>query len=235
MYKRQNSRSLHQHSPLNPTLPAQIQRLAAQISRSCIKTGDHADCAVDAEDERLLHYMQKAGAFRERMTPSELETLDVIEDHMPVKFCKMPNELNKMVWRLHCKHLSHSDRFQLTLFLLHNGVPPLLIAKWYVKRGMLHDLSARNSVADLIDKHGKGTLKDTYGNPYTVKELCLSEAHPDLRDFDYYVMDTKIETPDFATHPKFKSHWTLAIQILRNTSVNAQNVDKFVQQLPAPH
>ena len=70
-----------------------------------------------------------------------------------------------MTWPSHMRekflssHLRFNDRFQLTLFLLGNRVPPLLIAEWYLYRGMLKDKSARENVASIIKQHMDGELE----------------------------------------------------------------------------
>ena len=60
--------------------------------------------------------------------------------------------------RILADHLPYNSRFQLTLFVLANGVSPLLYAEYLIARGSLRDFPARNHVASMIDSHKKNQL-----------------------------------------------------------------------------
>lgn len=50
-------------------------------------------------------------------------------------------------------NLKHKERFILTLFLLTNGIDPLIIKEYYITNNSLRDDSARKSVYCLIDRY----------------------------------------------------------------------------------
>ena len=94
-----------------------------------------------------------------------------------------------ILWPAHLRtmflssHLRYSERFQLTLFLLGNWLPPLLIAEWYMKRNMLKDRSARDNVAGLIKQHMRGELEQ---KGYVVWTLAAPKTKPRaLREHKY--------------------------------------------------
>ena len=47
-------------------------------------------------------------------------------------------------------HLRYRDRFQLTLFLLGNALPPCVIREWYASQRCLRDVAARRHVESVI-------------------------------------------------------------------------------------
>ena len=65
-------------------------------------------------------------------------------------------------------HLPYKLRFQLTLFLLGNRVPPAIITEWYLRREMLKDESARRHVAGILLAHKSGKLEKDCRTTYVV-------------------------------------------------------------------
>ena len=85
--------------------------------------------------------------------------------------------------RVLADHLPYNARFQLTLFVLANGVPPLLYAEYLMARGSLRDFQARNHVAGLIEAHKKNQLgKYTAWN--VDRQATINVVVPDPFDVD---------------------------------------------------
>ena len=103
--------------------------------------------------------------------------------------------------RLLSKHMSYTDRFQLTLFALVNGVVPVLYAEYLIARGSLKDMAARNHVAGLIDAHMRNGLAK-YTAWHVDRQDFISAAVP--KTFD-------LEPPVY----KDGVHWETAVSLLR--------------------
>ena len=105
--------------------------------------------------EWILEKQRLAGEYAD-LAGWELQLLDTtIEDHIgqlwnwPVKYARLCIS----------KHLRYQERFTLTMFLLGNRLPPVLLAEWYLKRNMLADESARKCVSGIIKMHRTGELE----------------------------------------------------------------------------
>lgn len=231
-------------SPLSRPCPDQITRLAEQLKKTEVaphrpNKRTHSELSPDTDnddmhvsynetEESLWDWMQKAGELRNKMTPKEMEVLTSIEDHLLVTpIYNMPDKLRRMTFRLHCKHLKFNCRLTLTLFLLQMRVPPYLIAKWYILRNMLHDEEARNHTASIIEDH----MNRRFSPQAFALEVFVNYKTPDL-DPPYYAMKQPILYPDFGRNPIFRGHWTTAINMLKNKSVNSSNVLAFTERFP---
>lgn len=106
-----------------------------------------------------------------QMGRKELRHLQTIEDLVGC-ITRWPSHMREMMLST---HLRFRERFQLTLFLLGNWLPPLVMVEWYIMRGMLKDRSARDNVADLIRQHMAGEL-ETKG--YMVWQMGATRNKP---------------------------------------------------------
>ena len=89
------------------------------------------------------------------MTPLTATEFDALVDHV--------GPLNRwpinMAEAIVSTHLTYQPRFQLTLFLLGNRVPPTVFTAWFLSRNMLRDVSARRHVAGILLAHKTGKLE----------------------------------------------------------------------------
>ena len=105
-------------------------------------------------------------------------------------------------------HLTFESRFQLTLFLLGNRVPPCVFTEWFLKRSMLEDASARRHVAGILLAHKTGKLEADSKTTWVVG--AVDKEGNELKD-----KNQVIATPDFAQEePQYwdeaikKLHWS---------------------------
>ena len=117
-------------------------------------------------------------------------------------------------------HLLFPQRWQLTLFILANRCPPSLMVKWYLLRGMLHDKSARDQVADLIKQHKNGTLerqgRTTWVMGATQDKPAIIRKHKwDGVGDPALAKNQVISTPSFAFDYLHEWHWDEAIKTLK--------------------
>ena len=119
------------------------------------------------------------------------------------------------------RHLRFPERWQLTLFLLGNRCPPSLFAEWYVKRGMLHDKSARDQVIDIIKKHKSGELEQQGRSTWVMDAMAppkpvWDRKHPwDGVGEPAEDKNQIIATPTFAFDWEHQWHWDEAIKTLQ--------------------
>ena len=140
---------------------------------------------------------------------------DTIEEHAG----SIQNWQWNMAERLLSKHLRYNDRFQLTLFMLQNKVPPALIAQWYIKRKMLSDQSARMHVAGIIKAHMTGELE----------EKCITAQMMDATDragnpLPYCATQFPVYTPNFAYDWQHQHFWEEAIEMLKQGKVGVEPI-----------
>lgn len=126
----------------------------------------------------------------------------------------------RMTEALLSTHLHFPERWQLSLFLLGNRCPPVLMADWYLKRGMLKDKAACEQVADLIKKHKTGELerqgRTTWIMDATVTKPVWDRKHPwDGVGDPAENKNQVIETPHFASDWQHEHHWDTAVQLLK--------------------
>ena len=98
---------------------------------------------------------QAVNAVVYAMSPSIAADLDELVDHVGPLVCWPVHVAEAVV----STHLTYQSRFQLTLFLLGNRVPPALFVSFFLKRHMLRDVSARRHVAGLLLAHKTGKLE----------------------------------------------------------------------------
>lgn len=94
-------------------------------------------------------------------------------------------------------HLQYRDRFQLTLFVLVNGVAPLLYAEYLDARGSLRDQAARDQVAGLIEAHKKNQL-----GKYTAWHVDMQDMIP-------------VKLPSSFDMDYDAGHWDEAVALLK--------------------
>ena len=68
----------------------------------------------------------------------------------------------KMATALLSPSVKHSDRIQLTLFVLQNRYPPDLFVRYLLARGSLSDRAARDDIKWFITEHMAGKLASKY-------------------------------------------------------------------------
>ena len=68
------------------------------------------------------------------------------------------------------ENLKHGERFKLTLFLLSNGVPPIMIEEYYTANASLRDESAVRSVKAMLDEYK--CLDELKRNSWSTFDLC---------------------------------------------------------------
>ena len=88
--------------------------------------------------------------------------------------------------------LKFAARFQLTIFLLGNGVPPLVVATFM--KGRVRDFSARRHVASIIEGHRTGA-----GSQWHFFDMHLRERVP-------------LHAPSFAR--RMPCYWNDAVKVL---------------------
>ena len=113
--------------------------------------------------------------------------------------------------------LKWDGRFTLTKFLLGNGVSPLLMAEYYLRRGMLSDASARENVANLIKQHQAGEwaakgytcwlMRATTTAPWPNGNHAWDGVGDPVRD-----KKRTIQTPSFANDDG--NEWDAAVELL---------------------
>lgn len=103
-------------------------------------------------------------------------------------------------------HLTFESRFQLTLFLLGNRVPPCVFTEWFLKRSMLKDASARRHVAGILLAHKTGKLEADSKTTWVVG--AVDKEGNELKD-----KNQVIATPDFAQEEP--QYWDEAIKKLQ--------------------
>ncbi len=125
-------------------------------------------------------------------------------------------------------HLRFAERWKLTAFLLANRLPPTIIAKWYLQRGMLKDKAARNEIINIIRQHKDGTLERKGYTTWvmdavaTKSVLHKKSVYDGVGDPIGVSWDTDqiwkhnhvIETPSFAFDWQFNSQWDEAVLLL---------------------
>ena len=141
--------------------------------------------------------------------------LDIEEQIGPC--LKWPARFTELVL---CSHLRFTERYQLTLFLLANRLPPTLMVEWYLARGMLKDKNARDQVADIIKQHKDGTLEQQGRTSWvmnaTVSKPLSQRKHPWDGVGEPAEDKTQIiATPSFACDFQHEHHWTEAIKMLK--------------------
>lgn len=109
-------------------------------------------------------------------------------------------------------HLTYLSRFQLTLFLLGNRVPPSLFVSFFLKRNMLRDISARRHVAGLLLAHKSGKLEADGKTAWILG--AVDGAGNDLID-----KNQVIATPRFAAEEP--QYWDEAIKKLNSVDADA--------------
>jgi len=162
-----------------------------------------------AENERIA--LANAGAVQ-KLTVHEKALLFRVEDAVGA----IGDWPAKTVKTFLCTHLLKGDRFSLTLFLLANRCPPPLIAEWYLRRRMLHDLSAREHVANIIADHRSGKLERDGRTAYV---LGATLRNGDPAPFEERIWP--VYAPDFARDWKFGYWWQEAIAMLKSGSLTA--------------
>lgn len=122
-----------------------------------------------------------------------------------------------------CPFTGHSTScLQLTLFLLGNRTPPIKIAEWYTKRGMLKDKSARDQVTDLIKQHLHGKLEEQGRSTWIMNATVDKPVFDRKRPWDGVGEPAEdknqvIATPSFAYDWEHQWMWTDAMDMLQNT------------------
>ena len=125
----------------------------------------------------------------------------------------------KMAERLLSRHLVFKDRFQLTLFMLQNKIPPVLIAQWMIKRKMLRDQSARMMVAGVIKSHMEGKLEDL-GIIAQMLDATDGAGNPLPLPATYF----PVFTPNFAHDWQHQHFWEEAIEMLKQNAVPVEPI-----------
>ena len=132
------------HGPLVPSTVKTIQSCAAP-----------APPRVSPEETNRRAQKRKRTHATNALTSAETSLMRRIEDQVGAHD-EWPSRL--LLAFTSREFLRRPARFELTLFLLHNGCPPDLYAEWLLSRPMLRDASAREHVASLIGEHQAGTL-----------------------------------------------------------------------------
>lgn len=116
-------------------------------------------------------------------------------------------------------HLLFPKRFQLTLFLLGNRCPPVLMAEWYLLRGMLKDQSARDNIIELIKQHKNGRLDKYSVRPVHKPSVSIPAMFSTARNRWSEIgvtsdqLQIPVETPTWSEdHDYF---WTDAIDLIK--------------------
>ena len=107
------------------------------------------------------------------------------------------------------RHLNHTERFTLTLFLLANRCSPVMIATWMTNRRVLRDLSARRHVASLLRAHQLGEL-ERKGYTTFIMDMTLDNGDP----APFHMKFCIVYTPSFAKIPVHSCYWETAIKML---------------------
>jgi hypothetical protein len=152
----------------------------------------------------------------EAMSRRDGRCLIDIEEH--VGSClKWPHRFTEMMLS---SHLRFPERWQLTLFLLGNRLPPSLMVEWYMGRSMLKDKSARDQVADLIRQHKDGTLEQQGRTTWIMEATVTKPIWERKHKWDGVGDPTKeknqlIATPSFAFDWQHQLAWDDAIAKLK--------------------
>ena len=105
-------------------------------------------------------------------------------------------------------HLRYQDRLRLSNFLLHNRLPPVMMAHYYITRKMLKDEAARKHVASIILEHKTGKLAEKGVHAHLMgRTLPNGDSNPQKV--------CVIATPEFAFDTMYEHHWFDAIQMLK--------------------
>lgn len=136
-----------------------------------------------------------------RMSPLIATDFDELVDHV--------GPLNRwpvnMAEAIVSTHLTFQQRFQLTLFLLGNRVPPTVFIAWFLRRNMLKDISARRHVAGILLAHKTGKLEADGKTTWVVG--AVDKEGNELKD-----KNQVIATPRFADDEP--QYWDEAIKKL---------------------
>lgn len=151
------------------------------------------------------------------LSPAELEMIDAIQEQLG-HVLTWPAHILKLMLQ---PHLRFNERCSLTFWLLANRLPPLMIAEWYVSRGMLRDKSARDHVASIVLAHRNGSLESTGKTAYVMNATQNDKLRCDRRhDWDGIGNPAEdrvqlIATPEFASHYQHSHFWDAAVSYLK--------------------
>ena len=106
-------------------------------------------------------------------------------------------------------HLTFTKRFTLTVFLLGNRCPPVLIAEWMLRRRQLHNFDARKHVIGILQAHKSSTLEDK-----TFWEIEGTTPSGDPRP----PQAVNLITPSFSSEPRWAFFWQDAIKMLEKNA-----------------
>lgn len=174
---------------------------------------------MSSKESKFQHAMAR---MRQQKTIEQLNTKDgkmllCIEEQIG-KCLQWPSRFTEAFLS---SHLRFPNRWQLTLFLLGNGLDPKLIVEWYEQRKVLKDKSARTQVADLIQKHKNGTLEAQGRTTWVMEATSTKPVWERKHKWDGVgdPIENKvqlIETPHFASDYQHEVYWTEAIERLRS-------------------
>ena len=140
---------------------------------------------------------------------------ECIEEHtLPIKQWQW--EMAELLLK---RHLKFGDRFQLTLFLLQNMIPPVLIAKWMIKRKMLKHPHSRKHVAYIIKNHMEGRLEDA---GFTAQMLNATDGAGN--SLPLRAQYQTVWTPNFAHDWQHQHFWEEAIEMLKQNAVDVEPI-----------
>lgn len=128
-----------------------------------------------------------------------------------------PNAIRELFFQ---PHLRYNERCRLSFFLLGNRLPPLIMAEWYLARGMLRDRPARDHIASIIKDHKLGALAATGKTAWV-----MHATDPDKVQL--------IVAPDFASKYEHEHFWDDAIALLKNNQTLTPNVAHAVSATAA--